>query len=191
LLTHKDACRVIVRDDEVIRKAVSPEGRAVFLLLCTDAAIVRTDLADDDYVSCYRFLSDCLHFAKGQHVGVKVFEEHTLTREGDAGFLFKSDSEPARKDYWLFLTNVAGWFGALAAEIQQEYSHFADIDDADSINRIFFAWQGSSPSFLDLRYAGDALCFVAGRFPAATSFRPVDFGVAKVEFVEYLADRHG
>jgi hypothetical protein len=87
----------------------------------------------------------------------------------------------------LTVTNVAGWFGALAAQIQQQYSYFADVDAPDSITRIFFAWRSLPPQFLDLKYAGDVLRFTCERFPATFSdFSTVDYGAAKVELLEYL-----
>ena len=103
MLSRAEACRNLLGNDEAIRRAISVEGRAVFLALCAEAAIVRTELEDDDRRLCYRFLLDCQRFLKGEQIPANVFEQHVMNREGDSGFLFNSENDPGKKDYWLFL----------------------------------------------------------------------------------------
>jgi hypothetical protein len=188
LLPRETAFQFVVEDDEALRGHVSLGGRAIFLVLCAEAAFLRLDLEDADYHLCCRFIWDCVCFLETLQLPASSFEEHVQTREGDSGLLVKSENDAPNKDFWMFMTNVAGWFAVIAANTQGDYSYFGDVEDPDSINRVFFAWKTSQPRFLDRKYIADALRFVTTRFPPVTNgLTKIDYGAVRVSFLEFLA----
>jgi hypothetical protein len=165
LSASDDNFQTLLYGDDAIRASLSLEGRALFLLLCAEAAILRKDVDEQQYVACFRFLRDAVSFLKNCQLPPRVFEDHVLIKEGDGGFLFQSDKDKVNKDFWMFLTNIASWLGWLSSEIHKDYSYLADVDNPDSINRIFFVWRNSQPDFASRKYITDAFTFSVKEFP--------------------------
>jgi hypothetical protein len=112
-----------------------------------------------------------------------------MSPEGHRGFLVNSESDPERQDFWMFLTNVAGWYAVIAAETQNEHSYFGEPVEADSITRVFTAMTQSGGQFISWMYCADVFRFVVDRFPAHSGgLRKLDYGPVKTELFQYLAE---
>lgn len=181
LLSRDQAFQMVVNDDDAIEQCLSRKAQLVFLMLCTECAVARATVEDTAYRDCYRLLWDCLRFGRAEDVSAQHFENHVMTQDGGAGFLPRSKSDPVNKDFWMFLTNVAGWFAALAAEVQAGHSYFCEVDRPLSLNRVFYAWKlsGELP-FLDRRFVAEAFRFIF-RHPVGVDAE-LDYELIKCSF---------
>lgn len=190
-MNRETAFDILAHDDEAIRQNTSLEGRAVLLLLCAEAAIIRGPIDKMDRLAikdCYHFLNTCVKFVEGGDVPYHAFEECIASDDESRGFLLHHQNEAGREGFWGFLMAITAWFGAAASDCQYGSSYFAHCEDYDSISSIF---SGIDVSAMDISwvYCAEAYRFVIANFPNRGDDQPktIDFGTTRLLFNKHLA----
>lgn len=167
MLTDGELCQWLTSGDDALKNAISLEGRALFLLVLLDGAVERTPVTEEDAALIQLFRQDAVYLLSGNAISVDNFENYILNDESK-GFLMNSLVKSKMEFFWRFVNSVCAWFGGIAAGLQRdENSYLIDVEDPDSINRIFFKWKEKKAPFLPQDYVIKALRFVMKRFPAS------------------------
>lgn len=187
MLTREQAFNIILSDDQWMRKAISIDGLAIFLLACLESVVARSHLPDQEYSHCFKFVLDCIKLVERQSVSVETFEGYVAPCASSYGFEANAAVYPESRDFWLYMMTTCGWFAVLAAERNQEFSFFREAIEADSICRIFYSLSPSTELF-DWRFCADCLRFVVSRFPSGSTITSnLNYGSERQLLLEFLA----
>jgi hypothetical protein len=135
-------------------------------------------------------MKQAIQLLAGKNVSSQVFEEFIMDEYGYEGFLPKSESDLANKNFWLMTTRICCWFGAIAAEINNEFSYLREDEYCDSMIPIFHKLCQIDIDFLPSDYVFSVLNYIINKYPFSEKNQlNLDFVKAKNEYLSQRSQR--